>query len=218
MMAHVEPDAQAPAQSEDFAKYKLEVARDVARLSPARRFPPARISPTQLRQKAIVWEKRGSPKIGATDLTVSTAQVVRNYIASHGARSLAEAVARHRMYQIKLTSKECAEAREALLGADATEAEILGYGREIKVAELRLEHGATHANRVIARLALVTATRAKASTLRLRASPLRRSAPRARRAPRVARVAAATSPPAPDGPPTPPTPPRRAPRSTGGAS
>jgi hypothetical protein len=196
------------------------MARKVALLSRPRRFPPCRVTPIQLRKKAIVWEGRGLPKIGARDLRISTAQVVKNYIASHRARSLAEAVARHRIFQMRLTPTEHARARRDLegLGSLPTEREIIEYGREIKLGELRLEHGATHANRVIARRALVHASQTQASTLRLRASPIRRSAPRARRAPRIARVAAATSPPAPDGPPTPPAPPRRAPRAAGGDS
>jgi hypothetical protein len=182
-----------------------------------RRFPPARITPIQLRKKAIVWERTGGPKLGATDLRVATLQVMKNFIAFHKARSLGEAIARMRLFQITPTPEEIGRARH-LLGDGAKEAEIVMTARVDKVWLLRNEHGVSGAHRIVARLALARAARAQMSTFRLRAAPLRlRAAPRARRVPRVARVASATSPPASDGP-TPPTPPRRARRSAGGVS
>lgn len=233
-MAHIEPDAQALAQSKELGAYKRDLKIAAAGGVPlwpltkrhvpqgyaySQRFPASRVKPAQLRRMAIGWEKRGLPNIGASNPNLSTKQVVANYIASHGARSLAEAVARHRTHQIGLTSAEYSRARD-LLGDDATELEVCKYARQVKTWHLRHEHGIEGADRVIARLTLVNASRKKAS-YRALSRPVRR-VPRVRacrRSPRVARVASATSPPAPDGPPAPPqgSLSARAPRLSGGA-
>jgi hypothetical protein len=218
MIAHIEP--LAPEMTGPAIEYGApadEMAWAINhRHDRPRRFPPARITPIQLRKKAIGWERTGGPKLGASDLRVSTAQVGRNFIAFHGARSMGEAIARMRLFQITPTPEEIGRARH-LLGDGAKEAEIVMTARVDKVWLLRNEHGVSGAHRSVARLALARAARAQMSTFRLRATPRRAAQPRSRRAPRVARMASAT-PPASDGPTPPPTPPRRAPRAAGGDS